>query len=531
VADFLAQIEHHLRRVQSIESSDAVDADKPPAWSHHDAVAVAALTRLEAEHPTARTQLDFLHRLWRPHATAHFVEETHWELLSGFGASLSWEIRRTYVDTAIEVAIAQDLQIEKSINIPRAHARRLSDLVRRLRADTRHPSLWLTEPWAWWNAARYCDRLGLARVWPRTPAVTVAGLTWLRLTGLDRLRWLTALEGVRRGTALDEWCIEFRGAEIVQYAGHRFELEEASQLPHRLMWSNVARWEALGAIRTWEPQEDGSFGYDLTETGKQLFGNLDEAVQHAFEAMAQSQSQVERNEIMRDYNQEAEAEVSAAMRHARLVAHEVRNALMPIRYALDKVWATVDRTGVAGTLVVPREQIEGGVSRLYRFIEASVKMSSVVEDVAVSFSLLDVIEEARRALSMDFAGSIRVETLPGTANPKIHGHRGRAVLAILNILRNAMQNGGPTVQISILVDARDSATTHLMFTDDGPGIPEQLRERLFEPGVSGRPDGAGQGLALVREVVERDLGGKVACEPVDVGARFHIELPTTQEKS
>ena len=74
-----------------------------------------------------------------------------------------------------------------------------------------------------------------------------------------------------------------------------------------------------------------------------------------------------------------------------------------------------------------------------------------------------------------------------------------------------------------LAARREAGQVIVEVTDDGPGIAEELRERMFEPFVSGGT-GSGLGLALVAEVLESH-GGEIAAMPSDRGARFRIALP------
>jgi signal transduction histidine kinase len=60
--------------------------------------------------------------------------------------------------------------------------------------------------------------------------------------------------------------------------------------------------------------------------------------------------------------------------------------------------------------------------------------------------------------------------------------------------------------------------------DTGAGVPASIRERLFEPFVSGRADGTGLGLAVVREIA-RGHGGEAKYVPTTQGAVFEIEVP------
>jgi signal transduction histidine kinase len=330
---------------------------------------------------------------------------------------------------------------------------------------------------------------------------------------------------------LDEWCVEPRGVELLRNAGQRFYASDVT-LPPPLTLSNIMRWQGLGAIDVHiesfdEPRRDEAIAYEFTDIGKRLFEYVDEPVQSAFDALARTQSELARNEALQ--NRDIDVEMSAALRHARLIAHEVRNALLPMQHFLDRVWEIVEHAGLGGSVSVSRDKIEASISRIHRFVDTSVRMSSPIEDIPVPFAILEAIDEARRMLNGGFAGSLRTETLPGTANPQCRGHRGRFGLMLSNVLRNAVQSGGSNVEITVTVDARNPENVHLIIADDGPGVPEHLGDRIFAPGVTTKPDGTGHGLTLVRQVIERDFGGTVTLEPGPRGARFHFHIPTVQE--
>jgi len=66
--------------------------------------------------------------------------------------------------------------------------------------------------------------------------------------------------------------------------------------------------------------------------------------------------------------------------------------------------------------------------------------------------------------------------------------------------------------------------------DDGPGVPEAHRGSVFQRGFSLRPGGSGQGLALVREVIEDQMRGAVHCGDSPLGgARFSLRIPVTNK--
>jgi len=69
----------------------------------------------------------------------------------------------------------------------------------------------------------------------------------------------------------------------------------------------------------------------------------------------------------------------------------------------------------------------------------------------------------------------------------------------------------------------DAAAIRVM--DDGPGIPGDLRRRIFEPGITTKSSGWGIGLALARRVVEDSHGGELLLESSEPGATFLIRIP------
>lgn len=98
--------------------------------------------------------------------------------------------------------------------------------------------------------------------------------------------------------------------------------------------------------------------------------------------------------------------------------------------------------------------------------------------------------------------------------------------ALESLVKNAidaLQGREGTITLHVDQEA-DAATIRVM--DDGPGIPGELRRRIFEPGITTKSSGWGIGLALARRVVEDSHGGELILESSEPGATFLIRIPT-----
>jgi signal transduction histidine kinase len=110
----------------------------------------------------------------------------------------------------------------------------------------------------------------------------------------------------------------------------------------------------------------------------------------------------------------------------------------------------------------------------------------------------------------------------------VHGDGQRLAQVLANLVDNARQATGPSGTVRIRVD-----TTGFTVSDNGPGVPEAERERIFDRLVrlddarDRRSGGSGLGLAIARGVV-RAHGGELTCEPSENGAVFRVTLPVAR---
>jgi two-component system nitrogen regulation sensor histidine kinase GlnL len=142
----------------------------------------------------------------------------------------------------------------------------------------------------------------------------------------------------------------------------------------------------------------------------------------------------------------------------------------------------------------------------------------------------EVLERVRALVQAEFAGS-RIERDYDPSLPQMSGDREQLIQALLNVVRNAAQAGAKTIllrsralrQITILRQ-RHRLALELQVVDDGPGVPDEIQDRIFNPLVSGREGGTGLGLSLAQTFVQYHQG-VIEFESRPGRTTFRILLP------
>ena len=139
----------------------------------------------------------------------------------------------------------------------------------------------------------------------------------------------------------------------------------------------------------------------------------------------------------------------------------------------------------------------------------------------VSVNVARMLDEIIGAEALDPSGAVVIDVADDLT---IETDRLALEQIVVNLVRNAHAHGGTTIALEGHID-----DCHLVLrvVDDGPGVPDHVRDRLFEPFVrsDGDGDGHGLGLAIVAELAVA-LRGMVVYEPNEpTGARFSVTLP------
>jgi signal transduction histidine kinase len=141
-------------------------------------------------------------------------------------------------------------------------------------------------------------------------------------------------------------------------------------------------------------------------------------------------------------------------------------------------------------------------------------------------ALIDRIAAYFRARVPKLAHAVRIDVDSHPEAVDVHGDAVLLEWALEVLVKNsidALAGRGGTIRLGAI--PRPEGGACLRVADDGPGIPRDLRGRIFEPGFSTKTSGWGIGLSLARRIVEENHGGTLQLAAADRGATFEIILP------
>jgi signal transduction histidine kinase len=212
--------------------------------------------------------------------------------------------------------------------------------------------------------------------------------------------------------------------------------------------------------------------------------------------------------------------LAALGRWAAGLAHEIRNPIAAMRLKAENALAAVDEGRRISALKSVLEQV-GRLDALLRDLMATTQRRAphLVETDLRAF--LGETVETHRELAT--ARGVKLEWRVDEASTPPTFDVSQMRSALDNLILNAIQNT-PSGGVVMVEASRHQERLRLCVRDTGPGVPDDIRERLFEPFVTGRPGGTGLGLAIVSEIA-RANGGEVRLLHQAEGAAFELDLP------
>lgn len=205
------------------------------------------------------------------------------------------------------------------------------------------------------------------------------------------------------------------------------------------------------------------------------------------------------------------------------IAHDLRNPLNTISLTVEWLQARLEREPderLRTRLLTMRRELR----RADQIIRTLLGFARTGEPDLAPTNLNEVLREVADVVEPPENISVRLEL--DEHLPMVPADRAQLFQVFENLVRNAIQAMPEGGEVR-LASRANCEYCHVTVADTGPGVPEDARDKIFEPLVSGKSTGTGIGLALVRRIVEAHHGHIHLESAPGAGAVFEIELPAT----
>lgn len=252
-----------------------------------------------------------------------------------------------------------------------------------------------------------------------------------------------------------------------------------------------------------------------------MFGGAMQRVDIAASVLSDDRVLLELHVLGAKFEDGAAPRVSKSLRG---LAHEMKNPLAGVRGAAQLLKRRIDDPDqqlLADLVISEADRLSALADRLLH--PRGKAMSNV--------NLHEIAERARALIAAEAGAEVKLDRDYDPSLPDLHGDADSLLQIVLNLMRNALQAGATTITVrtraehgAVVAGRTLKRAQRLDVIDDGHGVPEELRESLFMPLVSGRADGTGLGLALAQEIAH-EHGGQIAFRSRAGHTTFSLTLP------
>ena len=206
------------------------------------------------------------------------------------------------------------------------------------------------------------------------------------------------------------------------------------------------------------------------------------------------------------------------------LAHELRNPLNSARLQLEVLERRIRRQMAASELAAPCEHAEHELERLSALVDDFLAFA---HPPALAATIQDVVTLVEGALEVErpLADRLGIELELVVTRLPIQAPVDPAKVqqVVQNLVRNALEAGSRGGHVQVRISA-EGDQVHLRVDDDGPGIPERVRARMFEPFFSTKESGTGLGMSIVRSLVSMH-GGTIDIRSTPAGTHVDVAFP------
>lgn len=234
--------------------------------------------------------------------------------------------------------------------------------------------------------------------------------------------------------------------------------------------------------------------------------------------------------VLDDVTQLMQAQRDAAWGEAaRRMAHEIKNPLTPIQLSAERLEAKLaDRLEGPARDILTRATatIVGQVNAMKGLVDAFAQYARLPSP---KIQRLDINALVHEVIHL-YEESARVDAVLAERLPSVAGDPALLRQVLVNLIKNAQEAVGegttPHIRVHTLLHGEH---VDLCVEDNGPGFPEELRGRMFEPYATTKPKGTGLGLAVVKKIVEEHHGSITVSNMDNGGAQVCVRLPALKE--
>ncbi|MCG6200207.1 nitrogen regulation protein NR(II) [Psychromonas antarctica] len=226
-----------------------------------------------------------------------------------------------------------------------------------------------------------------------------------------------------------------------------------------------------------------------------------------------------------------EHQQKAAQDLVRGLAHEIKNPLGGLRGAAQLLESELSNPELKEFTQIIIEQAD----RLNALVNRLLGPQKI--GLRATHNIHSVLEKVRKLVCLDLPDFINIKVDYDPSIPDFEMQPDQLQQAFLNIIQNAVQalSSGAKQHSKITLKTRTAhqitinglpqrLTAEIKIIDNGPGIPEQLKDTLFYPMVTGRSDGTGLGLSIAQELIKQH-NGRIECHSTTGNTEFLIYLP------
>ena len=227
----------------------------------------------------------------------------------------------------------------------------------------------------------------------------------------------------------------------------------------------------------------------------------------------------------------------SAIGMAEMLAHEIKNPLAGITGAAQLLSMGLSSEDQEMTDLIVEES-----RRIVKLLEQVEQFGNLRPPLLKPVNIHDVLDRARQSAAVGFGAHMLFVEEYDPSLPQTLADGDQLLQVFLNLIKNASEASKESGMIrlrtfydtSLRVRRSDGTQARLPLqveiVDDGPGLPPEISDDIFEPFVSGRENGTGLGLALVSKLIG-DAGGWISVESVPGKTVFRVSLPIAPKNS